>query len=78
MYFLVVASPPKPLDVATSNFKGIGHMMWMMLGNILSNNVFSCKYISSLTVGHVNFKRWRTTFSGPTFFDKNAGIEHSL
>ena len=33
MYFLVNASP-KPLDVATSNYRGMGHMMWRVLGNI--------------------------------------------
>ena len=54
MNFLVNASPPKPLDVATSNCICIGHIMYMVLGNILcdldlrsrSNTLFSCKCIS--------------------------------
>ena len=33
--FLVNASPPILLDVATSNCRCIGHMMWRVLGNIL-------------------------------------------
>ena len=36
MYFLVNESCPEPLDIATSKFtRCIGHMMWMVLGNIL-------------------------------------------
>ena len=68
MYFLENASS-KPLNVATSH-RCIGHIMKRVLGNLMcdinpqgqgqrSNNIFSCKCISSLTVGHSNFKHWR-------------------
>ena len=36
MYLLVNVSPPKPLDVASSNFYScIGNMIYRVLGNIL-------------------------------------------
>ena len=35
MYFLVNASSPEPLDIATSKFPNAGRMMWMVLGNSL-------------------------------------------
>ena len=36
MYFLVNESSPEPLDITTSNFyRCIGHMMWIVPGNIL-------------------------------------------
>ena len=35
MYFLVNESSPEPLDMAFKVYRCIGHMMWMVLGNIL-------------------------------------------
>ena len=35
MYFLVNPSSPKLLDIAASNFAGIGHIIWRVLYNIL-------------------------------------------
>ena len=62
--FLVNASPPKPLDVVTSN--SVGYMMKRALGKIScdldpkdkvkSNNVISCLVIFSLTVGCSNIE----------------------
>ena len=67
MYFLVNASLPKMLDVATSNFAaaykcrshdvdGTGQCLCDLRSR--SNTAFSCKCIS-LTFGHSNFKLCR-------------------
>ena len=45
MYFLVNASPPKLLGVATLNFAGAWVTLYMTKSR--SNNVFSCKCIFS-------------------------------
>ena len=46
MYFLVNASPQKPLDVATSLYNILCDPDPMV--KVRSNNIFSCKCISSL------------------------------
>ena len=65
MNFLVNASPHKLLDIATSNVAVSLIKQWVP-GNICvmtprsrSNKVFSCRSVSSLTVGRINFKLYR-------------------
>ena len=64
MYFLVNASPLKPLDVVTINFAGpyIGHMMWRATFYVTlnprsrSNNVKLCRYIGLMMQRHVQIQ----------------------
>ena len=59
MYFLVNAYP-KPLDVAISDRRCIGHMMWSVLGNILCKhdpkvNVKSAKRVCAMVYYRLQF-----------------------